>query len=370
MNIYVRVICIFSFVFVFTSTAILQYTSVCHVVSAGAVFVLYGAGWLCFHSQRVFPDDAMETRRTGGDARARISWQLNRRLLTSLTGHKRANVECVCACTCACVCVTLREKKRREKNAQTIWTGLSQLAVKADFREFRACSPTCFAPHAATATCPRKCPLSLLNLSVSGHEKAARSAALAQTQVQVKVICLTHTHAPAQTNEGTGEQPKCFDTLSCAEVNGVVVRLCKRVGRRVFLPNPFTLVWLEQVRRLSFSHNEQLLLRNLVKWFTKSVFLLKRKWKKVRQQTPILGCVWGCNRKKRYCDVNLLPVMFFPRVLYCLSHLSESVCVLGGLPPPGGPCSALSAPVISYCTHSPFVDFTCKSHVLFSPLSS
>lgn len=39
-------------------------------------------------------------------------------------------------------------------------------------------------------------------------------------------------------------------------------------------------------------------------------------------------------------------------------------------PPPGGPCSALSAPVISYCTHSPFVDFTCKSHVLFSPLSS
>lgn len=73
MNIYVRVICIFSFVFVFTSTAILQYTSVCHVVSAGAVFVSYGEGWLCFHPQRVFPDDAMETRQTGGDARARIS---------------------------------------------------------------------------------------------------------------------------------------------------------------------------------------------------------------------------------------------------------------------------------------------------------
>lgn len=162
-------------------------------------------------------------------------------------------------CVCLCVCDFAREKAKKKKThkqrgkkwpeSQTIWTGLSQLAVKADFREFRACSPTCFAPRAATATCPRKCPLSLLNLSVSGHEKAARSAArrgaaLAQTQVQVKVICLTHTHAPAQTNEGTGERPKCFDTLSCAEVNGVVVRLCKRFGRRVFLPNPFTLVWL------------------------------------------------------------------------------------------------------------------------------
>lgn len=63
----------------------------------------------------------------------------------------------------------------------------------------------------------------------------------------------------------------------------------------------------------------------------------------------------------------LLTPSFFPRVLYCLSHLSESVCVLGGLPP-GGPYSALSAPVISHCTHSPFVDFTCKSHVnFFSP---
>lgn len=145
----------------------------------------------CVFTLRVFPDDAMETRRTGGDARARISWQLNRRLLTSLTNHKRANVECVCACTCACacVCVWLCERKSEKKKrphkqrgkkwpeSQTIWTGLSQLAVKADFREFRACSPTCFAPRAATATCPRKCPLSLLNLSVSGHEKAARSAA-------------------------------------------------------------------------------------------------------------------------------------------------------------------------------------------------
>lgn len=72
MIIYVLVTCMFSFVFVLTSIAVLRYTSVCHVGSAGAVFV-YGADWLCFHPQRVFPDGAMETRRTGRDARARIN---------------------------------------------------------------------------------------------------------------------------------------------------------------------------------------------------------------------------------------------------------------------------------------------------------
>lgn len=81
---------------------------------------------------------------------------------------------------------------------------------------------------------------------MSGHEEAARGAAVLwrETQVQVKVICLSHTHTPAQTNERTGEQPKCFNTLSCAEVNGVVVLLRKRVWPRIFLPNPFILVWL------------------------------------------------------------------------------------------------------------------------------
>lgn len=215
-------------------------------VQAGCVFTLRES----FQTMPWRPDGQEETHGPeSADSSIDAYWLLSQAtkgltLSASVPAHVRVFV-----------CVWLCERKSEEKKtphkqrgkkwpeSQTIWTGLSQLAVKADFREFRACSPTCFAPRAATATCPRKCPLSLLNLSVSGHEKAARSAALAQTQVQVKVICLTHTHAPAQTNEGTGERPKCFDTLSCAEVNGVVVRLCKRFGRRVFLPNPFTLVW-------------------------------------------------------------------------------------------------------------------------------
>lgn len=255
MIIYVLVICMFSFVFVFTSIAVLQYMSVCHVGSAGAVFVSYGADWLCFHPQRVFPDGAMETRRTGGDARARINWQLNRRLLTSLTGHKRANVECVCARTCACLCMCdfVREKPRKKnKNAQT---ERKRVAWKPNYlsRALSACSESrlqrvsrlltnLLAPRAATATCPCKGLLSSEPVCVWAWKgRTRRGGALAQTQVQVKVICLTHTHAPAQTNEGTGEQPKCFDTLSCAEVNGVVVRLRQRVWPRVFLPNPFIL---------------------------------------------------------------------------------------------------------------------------------
>lgn len=70
MNIYVRVICIFSFVFVFTSTAILQYTSVCHVVSAGAGFCLVRCRLAVFSpseslSRRCHGDQTDRRRRTG-----------------------------------------------------------------------------------------------------------------------------------------------------------------------------------------------------------------------------------------------------------------------------------------------------------------
>lgn len=175
-------------------------------------------------------------------------------LLSQATKARRwVCAACTCASLCVCVFEAQREKKIKEKKkaqterkSQTIWAGLSQLAVKVDFREFGVCSPTCSPSHSPGDVSPQT-PLHFPDsacLCPSMKRPHAAQRALAPTQVQVKVICLTHTHAPAQTNERTGEQPECFDTLSCAAVNGVAAQLRQSVWLRVVLPNPFVLLWL------------------------------------------------------------------------------------------------------------------------------
>lgn len=75
---------------------------------------------------------------------------------------------------------------------------------------------------------------------------------------------------------------------------------------------------------------------------------------------------------KCYCNVNMWTYCYllgFTNTLFFLwePYVRKCVCVyvLGG--PPPGVHTLPSASLISYCTHSPLVDFTCKSHAIFFP---
>lgn len=208
-----------------------------------AVFSL----WESFQTMPWRPDGQEETHGPeSADSSIDAYWLLSQTTkgltLSSVPAHVRALV-------CVWLCERKSEKKRTNREeksglkAKLFEQGSLSLQWKPTSESFAPAHQPASRSHGdVSSQVPTFPPEPVSVWAWKGRTQ--RGAALAQTQVQVKVICLTHTHAPAQTNEGTGEQPKCFDTLSCAEVNGVVVRLCKRVGRRVFLPNPFIPIWL------------------------------------------------------------------------------------------------------------------------------
>lgn len=182
----------------FTSAALCRYMAVYHVVCLNC-FVSYGADWLCCEPPRVFIYDAMETRRTGGDTQSRISWQLNRHILTSLTSHKRLTLS-VGACTCAhvheCVCLELRESENAQRGKKvpewkpnylskglSAWSesGLQRVShqstpLKLPLNPSHNGTPTCLLSQRQTDM-SLHCPLSLPNLFVSAHEAAACAVA-------------------------------------------------------------------------------------------------------------------------------------------------------------------------------------------------
>lgn len=101
---------------------------------------------LCFRRVKQFAvsdshytvDDAMETRQAEWGTESLHNWQLNGRILTSLTGHKG---NCARVRACACVSVKLNELWGKELERERIWVRVFQLAVKVHFRGFRIKAP-------------------------------------------------------------------------------------------------------------------------------------------------------------------------------------------------------------------------------------